>query len=69
VSILWHWASDVWLRVLIGSSLDMSPVVVDMTGESGVWMRILWHWTSDIGLWVLISLNVSPVVVNVAGEG
>jgi len=34
VSILWHWASDIWLWVLASIQLNLSPVVVEVTGES-----------------------------------
>ena len=66
VSILWHWASNVRLRIL--SKLKLSPVIVDVTGESGIWVSILWHWASDVRLWVLFntSLNLGPIVMDVA---
>ena len=69
-----HWASDVWLWVLevLNSGLKLSPIVVEMTGESAIWMGILWHWASNIGLRVLkvlnSGLNLGPVIVEMAGE-
>ena len=66
MSILWHWTSDVWLWVL--AKLNLGPVVVEMTRESGIWMSVLWHWTSDVWLWVLAKLKLSPVIVEMAGE-
>jgi len=70
MSILRHWSSNVWLWVLLNTSLNLGPVIVKMAREGGVWMSILWHWTSDIWLRILflIKLSKSPVVVEVAGE-
>ena len=50
--------------------LEESPVVVEMAGESGVWVCVSWHWTSDVWLWVLLdtSLQNSPVIVEMAAE-
>jgi len=67
-----HWSSDIWLWVF--TSLQLSPVIVDVAGEGGIWVSIHWHWASDIWLWVFlfaefsIKLQLSPVVVELAGE-
>ena len=70
VGVLWHWASDVRLWILLVVELSKSPVVVEMAGESAIWMSVLWHWSSDVWLWVflIVKLSKSPVVVEMAGE-
>jgi len=37
-------------------------------GESAVWMSVFGHWTSDVRLRILASLNLSPVIVEMARE-
>jgi hypothetical protein len=64
MSILWHWTSNIWLRVLI--ELNMSPVVVQMAAESAIWMSVLWHWASNVWLRILSQLHVGPIVMKVA---
>ena len=58
------------INVHIVPSLNLSPVIVEVAGEGGIWMSIFWHWTSNIWLWILLntSLNLSPVIVEVARE-
>jgi len=72
MGVLWHWASDVWLRVLrvpdVSFKLSLSPIVVKEAAESAVWMSIFGHWASDIWLRILVSLNLSPVIVEVTRE-
>ena len=67
MGVSWDGTSNVWLRILF--SLQHSPVVVEMTTESGVWVSVPWDWASDVRLWVLIGLSQGPVIVEVAGEG
>ena len=64
--IMWCWSSNIWLRILIG--LHMSPVIVEVAGECGIIMGVVWNWSSDVWLWVLIliSLSISPIVMNEA---
>ena len=74
MSILWHWTSNVWLRIFlnIGISLDLSPIVMVEAAEGAIGVSVLWHWSSNVWLWVLldisIGLNLSPVIVVEAGE-
>lgn len=72
MSVLGHWTSDVWLRILRngGISLNLSPIVMVEAGEGAIGMGVLRHWTSNIGLGILVDtgLNLSPVVVIEAGE-
>jgi hypothetical protein len=72
MGVLWHWASDVWLWVLrvpdVSFKLSLSPIVVKEAAESAVWMSIFGHWTSDVWLRILVSLNLSPVIVEVTRE-
>ena len=71
VSVLWHWASDVWRWVL--SVLNIGPVIVEMTREGAIWVSILWHWASDVWRWVFsfsfANLSKSPIIVEEAREG
>jgi len=55
MGISWVGTSDVWLWVL--TSLEVSPVVVNMGRESGIWVSISWVGTSDVWLWVFVSLD------------
>jgi hypothetical protein len=59
MGINWHWSSNVWLWVFFSIELNLSPVVVDMRGESGVWMGIDWHWSSNIWLRIFFQLKES----------
>jgi len=72
VSVLWHWASNIWLRILgipdVSFKLSLSPIVVEEAAESAIWVSIFGHWTSDIRLRILVSLNLSPVIVEVTRE-
>jgi len=74
MSVLRHWASNVWLRILlnVGTSLNLSPIVMKEAAEGAVGVSVLWHWSSNVWLWVLlnisISLNLGPVVVEETGE-
>ena len=74
VGVLWHWASDVRLWVLLSIGLNLGPVVMEEAAESAVWMGVLWHWASDVWLWVLrvpdvsFKLSLSPIVVKEAAE-
>jgi len=70
MSVNWHWSPDVWLWVFFSIKLKLSPVIVDMGREGGVWMGIDWHWSSNVWLWVFFStkLNLSPVVMDEGGE-
>jgi len=45
-----------WLRNH-GTKLKLSPIVVEVGRESGIWMSVLWHWASDIRLRILIDLH------------
>lgn len=67
MSVSGDWASDIWLWVL--TSLENSPVIVEMAAESGVRVSIPWDWSSDVWLRILIGLNVSPIVMEMAREG
>ena len=67
--------SSLGIRVSWGESVNVrqlqhGPVVVEVAGESAVWVSILWHWASDVGLWVFLEteLHLSPIIVEMAGE-
>ena len=57
MSILWLWAPNIGLRVLIRINLSQCPVIVQMRRKSTVWMRIFRLWSSDVRLWVFPKFN------------
>ena len=68
MGVLWHWASDVGLRILFITNLSKSPIIVNVARESGIWVSVHRHWASNIWLWVLLKLSKSPIVVDMARE-
>ena len=41
---------------------------MEEAAESAIWVSIFGHWTSDVRLRILVSLNLSPVIVEVTRE-
>jgi len=74
MSVNWHWSSDIGLWIFRSISLNLCPVIMNVAREGGVWVCIHWHWASDVWLRIFlltkfsIKLQLSPVVVELAGE-
>ena len=72
MSILWHWAPDVWLWILLIIGLDLGPVVMKERREGAIWVCVLWHWTTNVWLWILglsdvsIKLSLGPIIMEEA---